>query len=340
MYDCSPPRRMRHSYEARCRVVQRVLAGATPQAAAAACGVGRATAYRLVRRYHQGGWAALRDRSCAPKHCPRRLDAAAEQQIVELRRHTGWGPQAIGAALGRPASTVWRVLARHGVSRRERQPRPPANRYEYDQVGALVHLDVKKLGRFWRIGKHILRDGFHHNRGVGWQHAHVAIDDHSRHAICELYPAEDAACCCRFLESVISAYRERGIRIERILTDNGAGYRSRLFADLCRKHHIRHIRTRPPRLHPLVQHPQTPRLPQRPTTTQPRLTGNEDLQLAGAWRSCCRRRRVPPVRETGPGYVAVSGEPRRTRHAPRQATSTSRIAPASRSAAGSPSTGR
>ena len=89
------------------------------------------------------------------------------------------------------------MLCRYGKNRRERQPRPPANRYEYASSGALVHLDAKKLGRFWQVGKRILNDGFHHNRGAGWQHAHVAVDDHSRLVVCELYPKEDAASCAR-----------------------------------------------------------------------------------------------------------------------------------------------
>jgi hypothetical protein len=80
--------------------------------------------------------------------------------------------------------TVWRVLCRHGKSRRERAPWPPANRYEYGRAGALVHLDAKQLGRFWQVGKRILGDGFQRNRQAGWQHAHVAVDDHSRLVVC------------------------------------------------------------------------------------------------------------------------------------------------------------
>jgi transposase InsO family protein len=245
MLDSSPPRRLRHSWEARCRVVRLVNEGLSPSAAAVVCGVSRATAYRLVERYRAGGWAALRDRSSAPKRCPRRLDADAERQILELRRRTGWGPRAIAAALGRPHATVWRVLCRYGKNRTERAPRPPANRYEYDQAGVLVHLDVKKLGRFWRIGKRILGDGFQHNRKAGWQHAHVAVDDHSRLVVCELYPREDAASCARFLELVVTRFAERGITITRVLTDNGSGYRSRAFRRVCTSHGIRHSRTRP-----------------------------------------------------------------------------------------------
>src|SRR6185312_4839746 len=108
-----PPSRLRHSWEARCRLVFLVLSGLSPQAAARACGMSRATAYRLLQRYRDGGWEGLRDRPPIAKHCPHRLLPDAEAQIVALRRQTGWGPRAIASALGRSPSTVWRVLVRH-----------------------------------------------------------------------------------------------------------------------------------------------------------------------------------------------------------------------------------
>ncbi len=239
------PQRMRYSWESRCRIVAAIEAGARPAEAAAVVGASRATAYRLWQRYRAGGFEALRERPPIAKRCPHKLDAAAEAQIVALRRQTGWGPAALGAALGRSPSTIWRVLVRYGVSRRERQPRPPANRYEYDTAGALLHLDTKKLGRFWRVGKRILNDGVQRNANAGWQHAHVAVDDHSRLAVCELYPSEDARSCAAFLELAVAAYAERGIRIQRVLTDNGPGYRSHAFRDALRRHGVRHLRTRP-----------------------------------------------------------------------------------------------
>ena len=124
-------------------------------------------------------------------------------------------------------------------------PRPPANRYEYDAVGELVHLDIKKLGRFWQVGKRILKDGVGRNDGAGWQYAHVAVDDHSRHAIVQLRRSERGTDCAAFAAAIIAAYADQGTPIQRILTDNGAGYRSHTFADLLHQHDIRHIRTRP-----------------------------------------------------------------------------------------------
>jgi transposase InsO family protein len=205
----------------------------------------RATAYRLLGRYQQGGWEALRDRPPIAKHCPRRLSAEAEAQIIELRRLTGWGPRSLSAALGRPASTIWRVLRRYGLSRAQRQPRPPANRYEYAAVGDLVHLDIKKLGRFHQIGKRVLADGVQRSRHAGWSHVHVAVDDHSRHAIVQLRPTETGIDCAAFAEHVIQSYAEQGAPIRRILTDNGSGYCSHAFRNVLHRHGVRHIRTRP-----------------------------------------------------------------------------------------------
>jgi transposase InsO family protein len=227
-----------------------MLSGLSPQAASMACGMSRSTAYRLLRRYEQGGWVALRDRPPVARHCPHRLSAEAEAQIVALRRQTGWGPRALSAALGRPASTIWRVLKRHDCSRAQRMPRPVAQRYEYAAVGDMVHLDIKRLGRFHQVGKRVLGDGISRSRHAGWSYAHVAIDDHSRHAHVQLRSTEGVNDCVAFTRAVINDYAQRGTPIHRILTDNGNCYRSHAFAALLRSHGIRHIRTRP-------HHPQT-----------------------------------------------------------------------------------
>ena len=245
MRNATAPRRMRFSFETRCAIVHRIQQGASPAEAAFRYGASRATGYRLWRSFQRHGYAGLHDQPPIARHCPHRLDAAAEQQILELRAHTGWGPRSLAAALGRSHSTVYRVLRRHHKNRHQRQPRPPANRYEYPTVGALVHLDTKKLGRFWQIGKRVHRDPSIRSRSAGWQNAHVAVDDHSRLVICELNPAEDAASCTRFLELVIEHYAERGITIERVMTDNGNGYRSHAFRDILAQHQIRHLRTKP-----------------------------------------------------------------------------------------------
>ena len=245
MVEGRPLLRLRHSYSARCRLVGLMLSGLSPQAASRACGMSRSTAYRLLHRYEQGGWAALRDRPPVAKHCPHRLSCEAEAQILELRRRTGWGPRSLSAALGRPPSTIYRVLRRHGCSRAARAPRPAANRYEYAAVGELVHLDIKKLGRFWQVGKRILNDGVRRSDGAGWSYAHVAVDDHSRLAHVQLRPSERGSDCAAFAQAVIAAYSAQGTPIRRILTDNGAGYRSTAFRRALAAHGVRHIRTRP-----------------------------------------------------------------------------------------------
>ncbi len=124
-------------------------------------------------------------------------------------------------------------------------PRPPANRYEYAAPGELVHLDIKKLGRFWQVGKRVHGDGVGRNSGAGWQYAHVAIDDHSRLAQVELRASQRGEDCAAFAQAVIAAYAQRGTPIQRILTDNGGGYCSATFAAVLRQNGIRHIRTRP-----------------------------------------------------------------------------------------------
>src|SRR5918996_1805481 len=164
-----PPRRMRFSFESRCRFGSLISEGMSPQAAAAACGASRATGYRLWRRYQEGGWAALRDRPPVPKHQPRRLSRELEQRILAAREYAKAGPLIVAGQLGLPASTVWKVLRRYGVSRLRRPVRGPVVRYERERPGELVHVDVKRLGRFFTVGKAILEDGVNRSRRAGWQ---------------------------------------------------------------------------------------------------------------------------------------------------------------------------
>ena len=150
---------MRFSYESRCRVVQAVLDGATPEEAAWAHGASRSSGYRWWVRYRAAGWASLRDRPCTPHRQPRRLSREAEAEIIAVRERSGGGPEVVGAIVDRPASTVGKVLRRLGRSRLPKPPRPPVVRYERARPGELLHIDTKKLGRFWHVGKRILRDG-------------------------------------------------------------------------------------------------------------------------------------------------------------------------------------
>jgi len=236
---------MRFSFESRCRIVELISQGQSPQAAAAACGASRATGYRLWRRYRSGGWQALVDRSSTPRRQPRRLAPDAEQEILRWRAELNAGPAVIATIVERPASTVGKVLRRAGCSRLPRPTRDRRMRYERARPGELLHVDTKKLGRFWEIGKRIRKDGINRSRCAGWQHLHVAIDDHSRLAYCEILPSERKGDCTAFLRRAVAWYAEHGIVIERVLSDNAKAYHSHLWRDTCLALEIARRYTRP-----------------------------------------------------------------------------------------------
>jgi len=240
-----PPARLRHSWEARCRLVGLMLAGMGPQTAAAVCGTSRATAYRLLRRYQEGGWEGLRDRPSTPRRQPRRLSLDAEREILGIRQRTSAGPVVIGVITGRPASTVGKVLRRRGCSRLPRAVRDPVRRYERARPGELLHVDTKKLGRFHVVGKRILQDGVHRNPRAGWQHLHVAIDDHSRLAYTEVLAGQDRDSCAAFLRRAVAWYASHGIQVERVLSDNAKAYHSHRWRDTCHQLGIARRYTRP-----------------------------------------------------------------------------------------------
>ena len=118
-------------------------------------------------------------------------------------------------------------------------------RYERERPGELVHIDTKKLGRFWHVGKRILRDGVQRSPRAGWQHVHVAVDDHTRLAYAEVLPSDRRAAALAFLERALRWYREQGITVEEVMTDNGSAYRSRAWRERCEQLGLRHLRTRP-----------------------------------------------------------------------------------------------
>jgi len=222
-----------------------MLLGVSPQAASLACGMSRATAYRLRRRYQEGGWDALRDRPSTPRRQPRRLPGEVEAQIVAVRQATKAGPVVIAAITGRPASTVGKVLRRRGCSRLPRPERDPVRLYERDRPGELIHVDTKKLGRFHVVGKRILKDGVHRSPNAGWQHLHVAIDDHSRLAYTEILAGQDRESCAAFLRRAVAWYAQQGVHVERVLSDNAKAYHSHRWRDTCTKLGIARRYTRP-----------------------------------------------------------------------------------------------
>ena len=244
------PRRKRLSWESRCEVVAAIEQGVSPPLAAASGGCSRATAYRLWRRYREGGWAALQDRPCTPHRQPRRLSAEAEERIVATRRRTAYGPVRLAGLVPHPPSTIGKVLRRHGCSR---LPRPGAaaarcaRRYERERPGELLHVDTKQLGRFWEPGKRVLGAEAgrpQRNRRAGWQQLHVAIDDHSRLAYAELLAGRDADSCARFLARAVAWYAEQGIVVERVLTDNAKAYHARAWTEATRSLDIQRRYTR------------------------------------------------------------------------------------------------
>jgi transposase InsO family protein len=241
------PRRKRLSWECRCEIVAKVrLQGMSAARAAACSGVHRATVHRLVARYDTGGWQGLRERRPVPHRQPRRTSAALERRILNARAASRYGPARLGAMLGVPASTVGKVLARHGASRRPRVERPEVIRYERERPGELLHIDTKRLGRFHQVGKAILHDGIQRSPRAGWQHLHIAIDDHTRLAYCEILPGQGKDAACAFLARAVAWFRKvHGIRIERVLTDNAHAYRSHAWRDLCQALGIERRRTRP-----------------------------------------------------------------------------------------------
>jgi transposase InsO family protein len=175
------------------------------------------------------------------------LSPQAEAEILEARAYANAGPVIVGGLLGRPASTVWKVLRRHGRSRLPRAPREPVQRYERSRPGELVHVDIKKLGRFWTLGKANLGDRLTRSAGAGWQYLHLAIDDHSRLAYAELLPSERPADCVAFLHRAYAWYAAHGVIVERVLSDNGNGYRSHAWATACAELGIKRRYTRPRR---------------------------------------------------------------------------------------------
>jgi transposase InsO family protein len=171
----------------------------------------------------------------------------AEVEILAARRYANAGPVIVAGLLGRPPSTVWKVLRRYGCSRLARRPAEPPRRYERARPGELAHVDIKRLGRFHTPGKRVLGDDVPRNRHAGWQYVHLAIDDHSRLAYAEILPSESPTDCARFLRRATSWYHDHGVHVERVISDNGNGYRSFAWRDTCAELGIQRRYTRPRR---------------------------------------------------------------------------------------------
>lgn len=177
----------------------------------------------------------------------RRLGEGQIALILDLRRRFRMTSATIAHRLGLARATVARWLARHGLGRlKALDPPPPAHRYQRERPGEMIHIDIKKLGRSDRPGHRATgtRTGCR-NRGAGWDFVHVAVDDATRQAYVEVLPDETKETATAFLTRALAWFAARGIRVERVMTDNGSCYRSRLFGQVLTARAIRHIRTRP-----------------------------------------------------------------------------------------------
>jgi transposase InsO family protein len=227
-------------------IVERVLEqGWTLAQAAGAAGVSVRTISKWLARFRAEGDDGLLDRSSAPCRVPARTPEERVAAIAALRRLRFTGAE-IAEALVMPLSTVSAVLTRIGLGKLSRlEPPEPANRYERKRPGELLHIDVKKLGRIGHPGHRVNGDRRTRSRGVGWEYVHVCVDDATRLAYVEVLADEKAVTAVGFLKRAVAHYKAHGIRVERVMTDNGSCYVSLLHALACKQLRIRHIRTRP-----------------------------------------------------------------------------------------------
>src|SRR3954465_13973539 len=244
----------------RADLVRRVVVeGQTPKAVAAAFGVTVKTVRKWGARFQTEGIKGLQDPP-PPPHPLHRPTPAATVATVEALRRQRWTGQHIAAAVGVSPATISRILRRLGLTRIQalepappglprRQaltPPPPVRRDEREHPGELIHIDIKKLGRFDRVGHRITGDRTGQSkRGVGWEFVHVCIDDASRVAFSQILPDEKKESAVAFLKATAAYYANLGVTITRVMADNGSCFRSKAFRSACRDLGLKHIRTKP-----------------------------------------------------------------------------------------------
>jgi transposase InsO family protein len=218
--------------------------GLTLCAAAAAHGVSAPTARKWLGRYLASGESALADCSSRPALSPKSIEPAKALAITELRRKRLTQAR-IATYLGVSKSTVGRVLARAGLSKLSAlDPVEPIVRYEHEAPGDLLHIDTKKLGRIERAGHRVTGNRVGRVQGAGWEMLFVAVDDHARIGFTDMYPDERAPSAVQFLRNAVAYYKSLGVKVKRLLTDNGPAFHSRDFAKACCELGIRHKFTR------------------------------------------------------------------------------------------------
>jgi len=205
------------------------------------------TVAKWVDRFGNEGVDGLRDRSSRPFSSPSQTPQATCDVVAVLRRRRYTGKQ-IASELDISPATVSRILRRLGLnSLKALEPAEPVRRYEREHPGEIIHIDIKKLGRFNGVGHRMTGDrkGQSNSRGVGWEYLHLAIDDHSRVAYSELLPDEKRCSCLRFLFNALRFFRAHGVKVYRVMTDNGVSFRSFRYAKALRMLKIKHLRTKP-----------------------------------------------------------------------------------------------
>lgn len=228
-------------------VARRIAGGGGKAEVARTFGICAKTAAKWAKRFQNGGAEALADRSSCPLRLRCKTPACVIEQVIALRRQRLPGKE-IAQRAGLSPATVSRILRAEKLSRaRDLEPPQPPNRYEHAEPGAMVHMDIKKLGRFSGIGHRITGDRATATRtiGRGWEFVHVAIDDNSRIAFSKIMPDEKQESAIAFLKAARAYYRSLGIKLERVMTDNGSCYKARNFAKACKRRGITHVRTKP-----------------------------------------------------------------------------------------------
>ena len=239
----------------RLALVRAIEGGCSLKAAAVAFSVSPATAHRWWHRWVDGDRqpGALFDRSSRPHRSPRLLAAQLQERICDCRRKTGWGPRLVAGVTGFAHSTVWKVLKRAGLSRRQAPAKEPANSYEWPCPGDLLHMDTSRYARFLRPGHRVTGDRSRRSRNwmrpetrVGYDFAHAIVDDHSRLAYVELHDDERAETVTCFVERALAFFAEHGIVAKRLMTDNGFSYvKNRSLRALLAERGIHHLTTEP-----------------------------------------------------------------------------------------------
>jgi len=233
------------------RIARQVASGQTPKAVGEAAGVCPRTVRKWVDRYRREGLVGLRDRSSRPHRLHRPTPQTVVDEVAALRRQRCTGKQ-IAAQVRVSPATVSRILWRLGLNKLSAlEPAEPVRRYEREYPGEMIHLDIKKLGRIDGIGHRITgdRSGQSNRRsrgeGLGWEFVHVAIDDNSRIAFAKVMANEKKRSATSFLKAALAYYESLGIKVERVMTDNGSCYKSFAFRRLCKRLGLKHIRTKP-----------------------------------------------------------------------------------------------